>query len=135
MTTYRRTGPHIFYGVQGTHGNAGEPTLDVQVLHVERVIFDKFSARFDIFAHEGGEDGVGFGDVFQLDLKQSAALGVHGGFPELRGGHLAQALVTLHLVVLLALFDDVGEELAGGLLFHRLAQDAGRAAVDFVCRL
>ena len=70
------------------------PTLDIQVLHIESVIFDKFSARFDIFAHEGGEDGVGLGEVFQLDLKQSAAVGVHGRLPELRGRHLAQALVT-----------------------------------------
>ena len=43
-------------------------------------------------------------------------------------GHLAQALVALHLVVLLALLHDVGEELARGLLLHRLAQSARRAA-------
>jgi hypothetical protein len=64
----------------------------------------------------------GFDNVFELDLEQRAVLGVHGGFPELRGGHFAQALVALHGVVLLALFDDVGEELAGGLLLHRLAR-------------
>ena len=43
-------------------------------------------------------------------------------------GHLAQALVALHLVVLLALLDDVGEQLAGGLLLDRLARDARGAA-------
>jgi hypothetical protein len=44
------------------------PTLDVEVLDVERVVFDEFAAGFDVFAHERGEDGLGFGDVFELDL-------------------------------------------------------------------
>ena len=71
---------------------------------------------------------VGFGEIFELDLEQGATLGVHGGLPKLRGGHFAQALVALHLVVLLALLDDVGEELAGGCLFDRLAGGARSAA-------
>ena len=41
--------------------------LDVEILHVEGVVFDKFAARFDVLAHERGEDGLGFGDVFKLD--------------------------------------------------------------------
>ncbi len=47
-------------------------------------------------------------------------------------GHFAQALVALHLVVLLALLDDVGKELAGGLLLDRLAQHA-RTATRGLC--
>ena len=43
--------------------------LDVQILYVEGVFFDEFAARFDVFAHERGEDGFGFGDVFELDRR------------------------------------------------------------------
>ena len=83
--------------------------LYVEVAYIQRVVLDKFAALFYIFTHQSGEDFFGFHEVFQLDLEQGAALGVHSGLPELRGAHLAQALVALHLVVLLALFDDVGE--------------------------
>ena len=41
--------------------------LDVEVLDVEGVVFNKFAAGFDVFAHQRGEDGFGFGDVFKLD--------------------------------------------------------------------
>ena len=102
--------------------------LDVEILHVERIILDELAARFDVFAHQSGEDGVGFGDVFELYLEQGAAVGVHCGFPELRIAHLAEALVTLDLVVLLALFDDIGKEFAGRRFFDRLAGDASSAA-------
>src|SRR5208337_370254 len=39
-------------------------SLDVQVLHVQRVVFDKLAAGFDVFAHQGSEDGFALGDVF-----------------------------------------------------------------------
>src|SRR5947208_12626758 len=38
---------------------------DIQVLHIERIVFDEFAAGFDIFAHQGGEDGFALGDVFK----------------------------------------------------------------------
>ncbi len=102
--------------------------LDVQVLHIERIVFDKLATSFNVFAHQGCEDGFRLGNIFQLDLKQRAAFRIHGGFPQLRGGHFAQAFVALDRVLLLALFDDVCEEFAGRLLFDRLAQRTGRAA-------
>ena len=37
----------------------------------------------------------GLGDVLQIHLEQRARFGVHGGFPELLGVHLAQTLVAL----------------------------------------
>src|SRR6185437_15203496 len=98
---------------------------DVEVLYVECVFFDELAARFDVFAHERCEDGLGFGDVFELDLEEGTALRVHGGFPELGGGHLAQTLVTLDLVLAAALLDEVFEEVVGGLLFDGL--DGGLA--------
>ena len=57
--------------------------LDVEVLYVEGIVFNEFSACFDVLAHEGCEDGVGFGDIFKLYPQQCAALWVHGGFPKL----------------------------------------------------
>ncbi len=44
--------------------------------------------------------------------KQRAALGIHGGFPELRRGHFAQAFVALHGVVLAAFGENVVEQIA-----------------------
>jgi hypothetical protein len=40
--------------------------LDIQVLHIQRVVFDKLPPRFHVFTHEGGENGLGFRDVFEL---------------------------------------------------------------------
>jgi len=34
---------------------------NIQVFHVQRVLFDKLTARFYVFAHEGGEDGFALG--------------------------------------------------------------------------
>ena len=70
------------------------------------------AARFDVFAHERGEDGLGFGDVFELDRQQGAALRVHGGLPELLGGHFAQTFVAGFFVPAGAGFLHVLEELA-----------------------
>ena len=41
--------------------------LDIQVLYIQRVVFNKLSSRFDVFAHQGGEDRLGFGKVFEFD--------------------------------------------------------------------
>jgi len=38
--------------------------LDVEVLDVEGVVFNEFAAGFNVFAHERGEDGFGFGNIF-----------------------------------------------------------------------
>jgi len=47
-------------------GEGARPTqLDIQILHIQRVVFDEFAAGFDIFAHQGGEDGFALGDVFK----------------------------------------------------------------------
>src|ERR1700722_16381554 len=40
--------------------------LDVQVLYAQRVVFDEFAAGFHVFCHEGGEGGLGFGNVLEL---------------------------------------------------------------------
>ena len=71
-------------------------TLNVQILHIQRVVFDEFTPRFDLVAHEDGEDAVGFDGVFDADLEHGAFFGVDRRFPELFRVHLAKALVTLY---------------------------------------
>jgi hypothetical protein len=60
------TGQHLVLAIAflifSSHGLTNR--LDVQVLYVERVVFDKLSARFDVFAHQCREDGFALGDVF-----------------------------------------------------------------------
>ena len=102
--------------------------LDVEILHVEGVVLDELAALFNVLAHQGGEDLVGLDQVFQPDGKQRAMLGVHRRLPELRAGHLAQSFVALHLVVLLSLLDNVGEEFARRLFLDRIKRGAAGGA-------
>src|SRR5437879_7077263 len=90
------------------------------MLHVERIVFDEFSARLYVFAHQGGEDRLALGYVFQPYLQESAALGIHGGFPELLGGHFSEAFVALDYVFFAAFVQDVVEEIAGGVFLYDL---------------
>jgi hypothetical protein len=51
---------------KGRTGVSALHLLDVQVLHIQRVVFYEFSAGFYVFAHQGGEDSFALGDVFEL---------------------------------------------------------------------
>jgi len=64
-------------------GRPGEEVLDIQVLHIQRIVFDKLAAGFDVFAHQSAEDGFALGEVFEFYREQGASFGVHGGLPEL----------------------------------------------------
>src|SRR6185369_11596886 len=85
---------------------------DVQVLNVERVVFDELAACFHIFAHQGCKDGFALCNVFEFHGQQRSPLGIHGGFPELRRGHLAQTFVALNDKVFLTLGQNMFEEIA-----------------------
>src|SRR5436305_6341849 len=93
---------------------------DVQVLHVERVLLDELARRFNGLDHERGEDGLAFGDIFQLHRKQRAALAIHRRFPKLRSCHLAQTFVALDSELLPPFVDDVITKLADVGLFYDL---------------
>ena len=43
--------------------------LDVQILYIQRVLFDELPAAFDIFTHQRGEDLFGRGDILELHLE------------------------------------------------------------------
>src|SRR6516164_11204142 len=64
---------------------------NVQVHDFERVVLDEFAARFHVFAHQRGENVFCRDGVFEFHLEQRARVRVHGGFPELRGIHLARS--------------------------------------------
>src|ERR1700741_3798947 len=101
--------------------------LDIQVLYVERIVFDELAPCLDVFAHQRGEDSLGFGNIFKLYGEQRAMLGIHGCLPELRCGHFAQTFVTLYLILAASLLDDVVEELVRRLLFDRLVRGTAEA--------
>src|SRR5208283_3180761 len=110
----------LAHGDRAVAGETPPLTLDVQVLYVERIVFDEFSAGFYVFAHQGGEDRLALGYVFEPDLQEGAALGIHGGFPELLGGHFSEAFVALDGVLFAAFVEDVVEEFAGGVFLDDL---------------
>ena len=45
-------------------GSVVKNTLNVEVFYIEGVVLDKFAARFDLIAHQHGEDTVGFDGIF-----------------------------------------------------------------------
>src|SRR6185436_6086557 len=70
-------------------------TSDVQIPDKLRVFLDEQLARLDLIAHQLLKEVGGANRVLQLDLEDRPARGVHGGFPELVGIHLPEALVAL----------------------------------------
>src|SRR4029077_21289653 len=71
------------------------------VLHVQqfcagelRLLLDEIEARLGLGAHQAFYGPRGWCDLFvhQDHAKESALTGIHGGFFELRGHHLAEAL-------------------------------------------
>ena len=53
--------------------------------------------RVDLLTHQRAEQELGFLSLVHRDPHKRAGLGVHGGFPELLGVHLAEALEALQL--------------------------------------
>src|SRR5258708_24427363 len=57
--------------------------LNIQVLHIQRILFDKLPPRLDVLTHQRGEDGLALGNVFRLYREQRARLRIHGRLPQL----------------------------------------------------
>ena len=45
-------------------------SLDIQISHTQRIILNELATRFDVVAHQPGEQTVGIGGVVDLDLQQ-----------------------------------------------------------------
>lgn len=54
---------------------------DIQVLHIQSVVFNKLPPRLDILAHQRGENLFRLRQILQLHLEQRSPLGIHGRLP------------------------------------------------------
>lgn len=68
--------------------------LDIQFGHLAGIFLNELKAQFGFFAHQlvnafGGLQTGAFGDY---DAQQGSFVTFHGGFLQLGGGHLAEAL-------------------------------------------
>src|ERR1019366_7430493 len=68
--------------------------LDVEVFHIQRVLFDKLAPGLDILAHQRGEDLFALHGVFEAHLQQRALLRIRSGVRQLFGVHFAEPLVA-----------------------------------------
>src|SRR5690606_4325559 len=93
----------------GAVGSGGAGTgSDIEVGHLQRVVLDELAARFDHVAHQRAEDLGGGDGVLDPHAQQAAGIRVDRGFPQLLGGHFAQALEALDLATLLGLVHQPG---------------------------
>src|SRR5687767_5790610 len=72
--------------------SASNQRSNIEIPHVERVVFDELSARLDLVAHQRGEHLIGFGVIFGAHLQQRASLWIHRCRPQLLGIHFAEPL-------------------------------------------
>src|ERR1700722_997976 len=93
--------------------------LDIQILHIQRVVLDELPSRLHVFTHQRGENGLALRDVFQFHREQRAPFRIHGGLPKLRRGHFAQAFIALHDKIFAPFVQHILEQIAGvGFLHH-----------------
>ena len=59
------------------------------------MLLDKLLAGLNLIAHKLTYHTFCLSRIFDAHLEHSTGRGLHGGFPELLGVHLAQTLVTL----------------------------------------
>src|SRR4249920_1262538 len=67
---------------------------DVEEANVLGVAGDERATRLDVLTHQDREQLIGGGGVVQRDLQEHPVGRVHRGLPQLRGVHLAEALVA-----------------------------------------
>src|SRR6187200_617559 len=50
---------------------------NIEIPHVERVVFDEFPARLDLVAHQRGEHLIGFRVILGANLQQRPSVRIH----------------------------------------------------------
>jgi hypothetical protein len=61
------TPPHnLFYPCKPLIRGQMQLALDIQILHIQRVILNELPSRLHVFTHQRGENGLALRDVFQL---------------------------------------------------------------------
>ena len=84
---------------------SGWQPLDIQVLDALGMGLDEGLARRYLFTHQDAEGLIGFNRIRYAHLKQGPGLRVHGGLPELLGGHFTQTFIALEIDLPVGLFD------------------------------
>ena len=74
-------------------------SLNIQVSHVQCVVFDELAARLDHVAHQNRKHLVGLDSVVfvQIDLEQFAFFRIHRGLEQFLGIHFAETFEALDL--------------------------------------
>src|SRR6266545_457014 len=98
-------------GGDGRFANRPYRRSNIEVLDVERVVFDELAARLDLVAHQGGEHQVRGRVIFRLDLQERPLGRIHRGLPQRVRVHLAEALVAVDGDALLAGGDEELDEI------------------------
>ena len=93
-------------------GESVADRLHVEIGDGQGVVLDELAPRFDLVAHQSGEQCVGIGRIVHLDQQQQRALG-SSVVSQILGIHLAEALVTLHGQPLAACRGDGVEQASG----------------------
>ncbi len=88
------------------------------------VFFNEVAARAYVFAHQHGEDAVGFGGIADVYLFQHAVFGMHGGVAEFGGAHLAQTFEPLDFHFFAVVGDEALKLVVVPAVFFGLAYDA-----------
>ncbi len=90
----------------------GAGQLDINIPRPQRVRLNKVPSRLHLIPHQHRKHPVRFDRVLDLHAQQAAHFGVHRGFPQLFGVHLAQALVALAAGGAFGFLDEPGHGLA-----------------------
>jgi hypothetical protein len=69
----------------GLHRHAS----NIQVHDFQRIVFDEFAPRLDVFTHERSKNVFRRDRVLELYLQQGPCVRVHGRIPQLLGVHFA----------------------------------------------
>ena len=71
--------------------------LNIQEADVAGVFLDEFLAGFHLLAHKLAHHALGLHGVIDVHLQKRAGCRLHGGFPQLLGVHLTEALIALNI--------------------------------------
>jgi len=67
--------------VTHSYGTGAQRPSNIEISHIEGVLFDKFAARLDGIAHENGENLIRFDGILDANLNEGAPFRIHRRFP------------------------------------------------------
>src|SRR6266566_1734315 len=70
--------------------------LDIQIAHVQRVVFNELAARLDLLTHQFGKHFLRLNSIGQINAQQLAVRRVHGRLKQFLGVHFTQAFKSFN---------------------------------------